>query len=125
MAIDLKSLNSQQLKKLIDDAKREQSRQKKRAPIATVRSKLTRMATAEGYTLVELFGIKSGAKPAPTKAASTTGRARAGNPAKGTKVAAKYRNPSNPAETWSGRGKHPRWMAGEIAKGRKAEDFLI
>ena len=41
------------------------------------------------------------------------------------KVAPKYRNPANPKETWSGRGKHPRWMAALIAKGKKADDFLI
>jgi DNA-binding protein H-NS len=56
MSIDLKALNARQLQKLIDDAKRERSRQQKRAPIAKVRSKLTRMAAAEGYSLVELFG---------------------------------------------------------------------
>ena len=41
------------------------------------------------------------------------------------KVAPKYRNPAKPSETWTGRGKQPRWMAAETAKGRKAEDFLI
>ena len=36
-----------------------------------------------------------------------------------------HRNPANPKETWTGRGKHPRWMAALIAKGKKADDFLI
>lgn len=125
MAIDLKSLTPQQLKKLIDDARREHQRQQKRAPIAKVRSKLTRLAAAEGYTLMELFGVKAGVRPTRTKPASGAKRASRSNPAKGSKVAPKYRNPANPAETWSGRGKHPRWMAAEIAKGRKPEDFLI
>jgi DNA-binding protein H-NS len=40
-------------------------------------------------------------------------------------VAPKYRNPENPAETWSGRGLPPRWMAALIKAGKKKDDFLI
>lgn len=125
MAIDLTSLSPKQLQKLIGDAKREKLRQQKRAPIDKVRARLTRLAAAEGYTLAELFGIKSGAKVAAAKPSRGTRRAATRHPAKGSKVAPKYRNPANATETWSGRGKHPRWMAALIAGGKKAEDFLI
>ncbi|MGV7217928.1 H-NS histone family protein [Bradyrhizobium sp. UFLA05-112] len=37
----------------------------------------------------------------------------------------KYRNPKNPAETWSGRGRLPRWLRPELRGGRKLDDFLI
>ena len=122
MAIDLTTLNPKQLQKLIDDAKREKTRQQKRAPIDKVRAKLTRLAAAEGYSLIELFGIKSGARnDKRTPAANSAAR----RSTKGSKVAPKYRNPANPAQMWSGRGKHPRWMAALIAKGKKADDFLI
>src|SRR5580704_18481679 len=40
-------------------------------------------------------------------------------------VAAKYRNPDNPAETWAGRGLKPRWLAAAIKAGKKQDDFLI
>jgi DNA-binding protein H-NS len=40
-------------------------------------------------------------------------------------VAAKYRNPENPSETWAGRGLKPRWLALAIKSGKKQEDFLI
>ena len=41
-------------------------------------------------------------------------------------VAAKYRDPSNPANTWTGRGRMPRWMAAAMKSPRvKKEDFLI
>ena len=46
-------------------------------------------------------------------------------PAKGSKVAPKYRNPENPKETWTGRGKQPRWLAAYTAQGRDAAEFLI
>jgi DNA-binding protein H-NS len=41
------------------------------------------------------------------------------------KVEAKFRNPDNPSETWSGRGKTPRWLARLIAAGRKIDEFRI
>jgi DNA-binding protein H-NS len=41
------------------------------------------------------------------------------------KVEPKYRNPINPSETWSGRGKTPRWVAELIAAGRSLDEFRI
>jgi DNA-binding protein H-NS len=41
------------------------------------------------------------------------------------RVFPKYRNPQTPSETWSGRGKQPRWLAAAIKAGRKIEDFKI
>ena len=41
------------------------------------------------------------------------------------KVFPKYRNPKNPAETWSGRGKQPRWLTAQLRSGKKVKDFLI
>jgi DNA-binding protein H-NS len=41
------------------------------------------------------------------------------------RVFPKYRNPQTPSETWSGRGKQPRWLAAAIKTGRKIEDFKI
>ena len=41
------------------------------------------------------------------------------------RVFPKYRNPQMPHETWSGRGKQPRWLAAAIKTGRKMQDFVI
>lgn len=40
-------------------------------------------------------------------------------------VAPKYRNPDNPSETWSGRGRKPRWMTDAMKAGKKLRDFEI
>src|SRR5258708_34496215 len=40
-------------------------------------------------------------------------------------VAAKYRNPANPTETWAGRGLKPRWLAAALKSGKKLEHFSI
>ena len=41
------------------------------------------------------------------------------------RVVPKYRNPNEPSETWSGRGKQPRWLAAALKTGHKIEDFVI
>ncbi|UPK05865.1 H-NS histone family protein [Bradyrhizobium sp. 170] len=40
-------------------------------------------------------------------------------------VLPKYRNPSDPSETWSGRGKTPRWIKAALASGGKLGDYKI
>src|SRR5437660_1723924 len=37
----------------------------------------------------------------------------------------KYRNPAEPSETWSGRGKQPRWLTAQFTSGKRLEDFSI
>lgn len=39
-------------------------------------------------------------------------------------VPAKYKNPAT-GETWSGRGRAPRWLTDAIAKGKSKDAFLI
>jgi DNA-binding protein H-NS len=40
-------------------------------------------------------------------------------------VLPKYQNPIMPTETWSGRGKQPRWLVSALKAGGKVEDFKI
>lgn len=40
-------------------------------------------------------------------------------------VRPKFRNPEVPSETWSGRGKRPRWLSKLLASGKTLDDFLI
>lgn len=40
------------------------------------------------------------------------------------RVLPKYRNPQT-SETWSGRGKRPRWLVAAMKSGRRIEDFRI
>lgn len=123
MSIDLNTLSAKELDALITQARKRKTTLTRRKPVAVVRQKLTALAKAEGYSIAELFGAGNVAKPAPSVAgkgtrASTKGR-------KLGKVAPKYRNPANPAETWAGRGQQPKWLAIETAKGRNLDEFLI
>ena len=73
---------------------------------------------------------KAAPKAAPTKAAAsrpTTAAPRAGTgrkgPAKGTKVAVKYRDDAG--NSWTGRGSTPRWVREALAQGATLERFLV
>ncbi|GGK13248.1 H-NS histone family protein [Luteimonas terricola] len=118
MAIDLNALSAKELDSLINKAKKRKTTLKKRKPITTVRARLKAAATAEGYTIEELFGTAAGTATRvarPAKAPRKTG----------IKVAPKYRNPAKPEETWTGRGRQPRWMAEQVSQGKTPQDFLI
>jgi DNA-binding protein H-NS len=72
---------------------------------AALRNKMADMAKAHGLSIEELFGK--------------------GRKGKGS-VAPKYRDPKNPQNTWSGRGRMPRWLTAATKGGKaKKEDFLI
>lgn len=40
-------------------------------------------------------------------------------------VAAKYVNPANSTQTWSGRGRKPLWFVNALAAGAKVEDLAV
>lgn len=78
---------------------------------ATIKQKLDAIIEHAGMDIsdiAELYGI---------------GRSRGAR--KGTKVAPKYRNPDNKTETWTGRGRQPRWLTAKLSKGGKITDFAI
>ena len=123
MSIDLSGLSAKELGALIKNAKKQQTIVAKRPAISKVRAQLTKLAKAQGYSVEELF---VGAAPAARgRAAGKATKAPAKAVRKLGKVAPKYRNPANPKETWTGRGKQPRWLAAHTAKGKKVEEFLI
>lgn len=105
MAIDLDRLSQQELDALILAAE-EQKKRLKREKITDVRRRILELAKTEGYSIEELFGeVKQSKRGAGT---GTTGRT----------VAAKYRNPDDASQTWSGRGKRPRWYQAALDAGK-------
>ena len=125
MSIDLSGLSAKELESLIAQAKKRRTTLSKRKPIALVRKKLTALARAEGYSIAELFGGASAPAASKGNGVAKTAARKSTKGYKLGKVAPKYRNPQNPSETWAGRGQQPKWMATQIAGGKKIEDFLI
>lgn len=65
---------------------------------------LRAMAEKAGFDIKELFGKR-------------------GSP-KGAGVA-KYRNPKDTSQTWTGRGRKPNWLVEAVKKGAKLDSFAI
>jgi DNA-binding protein H-NS len=70
---------------------------------AEVKQAMAALAEKRGFSVSELFG----------------GRGR------GKGSVAKYVNPDNRAETWTGRGRKPNWLVAKLKKGANMTDFAI
>jgi DNA-binding protein H-NS len=102
--IDLNALSLKELKDLQSQVAKAiagyEDRRKKE-----LLAELDEIAKAKGFSLAELTGATVGRKRSPS--------------------VAKYANPANKADTWSGRGRKPRWFSEALAKGKKPEDLAI
>ena len=119
-----------QLQRLAKKLKKQRTAARQRA-----RRKVFALMKKLGLTLDDLA-----AKPAPRAAAGRSAKSAAKAPAaakspKATKspkvrerrtrkAPIKYRGPHR-SDTWTGRGKTPRWLAALIATGRQREEFLV
>ena len=67
---------------------------------------LKALALAKGFSLEELLENYKGKKAKKS-------------------VAPKYADPANPENTWTGRGRKPKWLVTALESGSTAEDFAI
>lgn len=115
MKIDIEKLSLPELDVLLRAAQKRKKLLSSRRSSAVVRRELTAFAASNGYTIEELFGVQ------PTESVARNSPTRR----KRAKVPAKYRDPENKRNTWSGRGRMPRWLADRTKRGQTAADFLI
>ena len=73
-----------------------------------LKKKMADLAETHGFSVAELFGATRG-RPGKSKSVGV----------------AKYANPENKADTWTGRGRKPNWLVDRLKKGAKLEDFEI
>jgi DNA-binding protein H-NS len=102
--MDLNSLSLKELKDLQSQVAKAISGfedRRKREAIA----ELEEIARAKGFSLAELTGA------APTRKRSPS--------------VARYANPADKTQTWSGRGRKPRWFSDALAKGKKPDSMAI
>ena len=71
-----------------------------------VLSKIVQLAKDAGLTASDITSAMSSGKLAKAKSAKAAKKTGSRG-----KVAPKYRNPANHAETWTGRGVSPKWVA--------------
>lgn len=116
MNIDIDTLSPRELTALLNAAEQRKRLLSSRRSIALVRRKVIALAAQNGYTIEELYGDQPQVEVAGKKRAPRR---------KSGKVAAKFRDPDNKRNTWSGRGRMPRWLAQKTKHGRSIADFLI
>lgn len=109
MTINFSQYSVEQLEQFIVDINKEIQRQKSQKR-KSLMSDLERLARDAGISLDELLDHSSTTRKAPK--------------AKGS-VAAKYRNPNDPSQTWTGRGRQPLWVAALLAEGRTLASLAI
>jgi DNA-binding protein H-NS len=73
---------------------------------AELKAKIDKLLEGSDFTIAELYGFK-------------TKRGRGG------KSSAKYANPDDPSQTYSGRGRRPFWLLAKLKKGASLEDFAV
>lgn len=105
MAISLEKMSRKELLELRDQVEKALRNAEKRERKEAL--KAAEKAAAEfGFSLSELS--VDGSKPS-----------------KGMKAKAKYKNPANPEQTWSGRGRKPQWVHDALKSGADIADLEI
>lgn len=104
MDMDLNDLSLKELKELQAQVAKAisgfEDRRKKEAL-----AELDERARAMGFSLAELTGLAPARKRSP--------------------AVAKYANPDDSSDTWSGRGRKPRWFEAALRAGKKPEDLSV
>lgn len=104
MTIDINGLSLKELKELQSQVAKSivsfEDRKKKEAL-----AEIEELAKAKGFSLAELTGATVARKRAP--------------------AVAKYVNPADSSDTWSGRGRKPRWFTEALEAGKQPDDLVI
>lgn len=111
MAVNLNNLSIEELEEVIEQA-HALIEQKREEALLKARAEIEKIAASTGYSVHDLLGLPNG-------------RGRRRSTKKPAAAAEKYRNPKDPSQTWSGRGKRPRWLQEMLDKGAKLESFLV
>lgn len=105
---DISNLSVEELRKLTAQAEALIESKKDQA-IEDAYNEIIKIADAAGLSLEQFIEYGSHKRKKTTRKA----------------VEPRYRNKNNAAETWTGRGKQPRWLVAELEKGGKLQDYLI
>lgn len=79
--------------------------------LEVLRAKVMAFADALGISVAEMFGIKVDQPPERRT--------------KKRRDAVKFRDPDNPGNTWSGRGRLPKWLQEKIDQGGTKDQFQV
>ncbi len=103
--MDLSSLSASDLRNLQEQIKRELKRRESQ-DLQKAKEEIFAIAQRVGLPLKELI-------------ATTNSRGKGGT------VAARYRNPADNAQQWTGRGRQPKWVKEWLDSGKGIDDLRI
>jgi DNA-binding protein H-NS len=106
--VDLAGYTLSELKGLQHDIERT-IKERQQQEVQKAREQILAIAKQAGVSVEELLG--NAEKKAKTGSSQ--------------KVQPKYQNPTDISQTWTGRGRQPRWIAEELASGKKLDDFRM
>ena len=110
---DLSNYNLAELKGLQFDIEKEiKSRQQDE--LKKAREQILAIAQDMGVPVSALLSADGGGKKGGAK--------KGGN---GQQGQARFRNPADDTQTWTGRGRQPKWIAEGLTKGKSLDDFRI
>ena len=104
MPVNLDNLSLKELKDLQNSVAKAIGNFKDRHRRAAL-AEIEELARAKGFTLSELAGLSAPRKRAP--------------------AVAKYANPADRSDTWSGRGRKPRWFVAALNSGKSPEELSV
>ena len=108
MMPDISNLSVEELKRLQQDAEALIASKKDQA-VEDAYQQILDIADKVGLSIEQILEYGAGKRKKSTRKA----------------VEPRYRSKSNTSDTWTGRGKQPRWLVAELDAGSKLEDFLI
>lgn len=111
MSIDLKSMSRKELEKLREKIDKALAGLKKKE-LKAAKEAAEKAAAAHGFSLAELTG-----------ATAKVGRKKATGPK--TKAPAKYKNPNDASQTWTGKGRQPQWFKDAMSAGSTPDALEI
>ncbi|MFJ1472551.1 H-NS histone family protein [Massilia orientalis] len=105
---DLSKLNLSELKGLQHDIEQE-IKNREQEEVRKAREKILSIAQSVGLPVEQLIAnVRT--KPKAAKAST---------------VRAQYRNPADNEQTWTGRGRKPRWVIEAVEQGKSLDEFRI
>lgn len=118
-ALDLSGLSYDQLQGVADEAARRADKLREQR-LADLREKWVLEAEDLGFTFDEVAGKRRRRRKKAAKKRKTAG-ARKTKKTRGRPRKAKYANPADRSQTWSGRGRRPNWLQAYLRKGGDLE----
>lgn len=117
---NLNEMSKDQLVELINQQQKEIAKLKPRAPLTSKSPEIVKLKDE-----IKKIGDDRGIKPRLVFIELAKRFGFAGSFKEAQRAIAKYKNPDNPRQTWSGKRDMPEWLDKKVKSGKKLEDFLV